>query len=52
MAEGPGSEGPAAGTRSRRPRSPTGDTGPETVALPLRAVGPPAEPNGLVPLQY
>lgn len=46
-------EGPAAGTRSRRARSPGGDLGPDsTVALPLRAVGPPADPNGLVPLQY
>ncbi|GAB1294990.1 hypothetical protein APTSU1_001022400 [Apodemus speciosus] len=45
--------GPAAGTRSRRARSPAGDSGPDsTVALPLRAIGPPAEPNGLVPLQY
>ncbi|XP_062961832.1 uncharacterized protein LOC134384148 [Cynocephalus volans] len=39
--------------RSRQPRSPKGDSGPDsTVALPLRAIGPPAEPNGLVPLQY
>ncbi|XP_062954296.1 uncharacterized protein LOC134378931 [Cynocephalus volans] len=49
----PNPEGPAAGTRSRQPRSPRGDSGPDsTVALPLRAIGPPAEPNGLVPLQY
>lgn len=46
-------EGPAAGTRSRRARSPADDSGPDsTVILPLRAIGPPAEPNGLVPLQY
>lgn len=49
----PGAEGPAAGTRSRRVRSPEGDSSPDsTVALPLRAIGPPAEPNGLAPLQY
>ncbi|XP_062938562.1 uncharacterized protein LOC134390667 [Cynocephalus volans] len=49
----PSPEGPAAGTRSRQPRSPRDGSGPDsTVALPLRAIGPPAEPNGLVPLQY
>lgn len=43
--------GPAAGTRSRRGRSPEGDF---TVALPLRAYvgGPPPGPDELVPLQY
>nr|QJT93252.1 gag protein [Syconycteris australis gammaretrovirus] len=45
--------GPATGTRSRRARSPEEDSGPDsTVVLPLRAIGPPAAPNGLVPLQY
>lgn len=48
-AEGDGVEGPAAGTRSRRGRSPEGDF---TVALPLRAYGPPPGPDELVPLQY
>ncbi|GAB1289453.1 hypothetical protein APTSU1_000468300 [Apodemus speciosus] len=39
-------EGPAAGTRSRRARSPAGDSGPDsTVALPLRAIGPPLSPT-------
>lgn len=46
--------GPAAGTRSRRGRSPgEKDSGCDsTVALPLRAVGPPAAPDELPPLQY
>lgn len=47
--------GPAAGTRSRRGRSPEGEGGPDsTTALPLREYvgGPPPGPNDLVPLQY
>lgn len=50
-----GTVGPAAGTRSRRGRSPEGGYRPDsTIALPLRAYvgGPPLGPNELVPLQY
>nr|AGP25479.1 gag protein [Mus caroli] len=50
-----GAVGPAAGTRSRRGRSPEGGHGPDsTVTLPLRAYvgGPPPGPDELAPLQY
>ncbi|MEJ1288508.1 hypothetical protein NN561_019539 [Cricetulus griseus] len=46
--------GPAAGTRSRRGRSPGGEGSglDSATALPLRAYGPTPAPGELVPLQY
>ncbi|ERE83902.1 neutral cholesterol ester hydrolase 1-like protein [Cricetulus griseus] len=46
--------GPAAGTRSRRGRSPGGEGAgfDSATALPLRAYGPAPAPGELVPLQY